>query len=43
MTAMKEVCTDSLEKGYKGGSGGALPREKKILVLSHEGGVCQVV
>lgn len=43
MTPMKEVCTDSLEKGYKGGSGGALPREKKILVLSHEGGVCQVV
>ena len=44
MTPMKEVCTDSLEKGYKGGSRGALPRgKKKISVLSHEGGVCQVV
>ena len=43
MTPVKEVCTDSPEMGYKGGSGGALPREKKIIVLSHEGGVCRVV
>lgn len=35
MTPMKEVCTDSLEKGYNGGreQGGALPRDKNIPVL----------
>lgn len=45
MTPMKEVCTDSLEKGYKGGSGGGwpLPRGKKESLCCREGGVCQVV
>lgn len=35
MTPMKEVCTDSLEKGYNGGRerGWALPRDKNTPVL----------